>query len=150
MKRNFEITPIEGSDSLVQLTFKEGFSFQIDKKDRVLVKFVMMLLYYGGGAATYFAPLLGYTDRAFHNIKEYFNKRGIQSLFHGNHGKQNARKITDAHIGKILTLIVQNPTSPNKVIAEKFNEQADIQLSFRSIQRVRHCYNLLKKKKITY
>lgn len=147
MKRLFEITPVDGSKNLVEITFKEGFKVQVDKKNRVWVKFIMMLLHYSGGAATYFAPLLGFTDRAFHNIKEHFKERGIKSLFHGNHDKQNARKITDEHIGKILTLIVQNPTASNRIIAEKFNGQEELQISFRSVERLRNQYKLLKKKK---
>jgi hypothetical protein len=147
MKRKFEIAPVEGSKNLVEITFHEGFKLRVDKKNRVFVKFVMMMLHYAGGAATYFAPLLGFTDRAFHNIKENFKERGIHSLFHGNHGKQNARKITDEHIGKIMTLIVQNPTDSNRAIAEKFNAQEDLQISFRSVERLRNQYKLLKKKK---
>lgn len=142
-----EITPVADNKNLVEITFHEGFKLQIDKKNRVFVKFVMMILYYAGGAATYFAPLLGYTDRAFHNIKEQFKREGIQSLFHGNHGKQNARKLTDEHIGKILTLLVQNPTDSNRAIADKFNAQENLQISFRSIERLRNQYKLLKKKK---
>ncbi|MEW6095019.1 MAG: helix-turn-helix domain-containing protein [bacterium] len=147
MKKMFEIVPVEGSKNLVELTMKKGFKLQVDKKERIFVKFVMMVLHYGGESATYFAPFLGFTDRAFHNIKENFKERGIQSLFHGNHGKQNARKITDEHRGKILTLIVQNPTESNRVIADKFNEQGDLKIGFRSVERLRNQYKLLKKKK---
>jgi len=146
MKRKFEITPVEGNDNLLQITFKEGFNLKVNKKNRVYVKFVMMLLYYAGSAATYFAPLLGYTDRAFHNIKVYFKKRGVKSLLHGNQGKQNARKITDEYIGKILTLIIQNPRASSVEITEKFNKQDKSQLSYRSIERVRDRYKLFKKK----
>ncbi|MEW6607603.1 MAG: hypothetical protein AB1414_09130 [bacterium] len=147
MKRKFEIAPVEGSKNLVEITFKQGFSFQIDKKKKVLVKFVMIIMHYAGGAATFFTPMLNFTDRAFHNIKTHFHEAGAKSLFHGNHYKQNARKISDAHIGKILTLIVQNPTVPNRVIAEEFNALGELQISFRSVERLRNLYKLLKKKK---
>ncbi len=147
MKRQFEIVPVEGSKDLVEITFKEGFKFQVDKKNKLFVKFVMILLHYAGGAATYFAPLLGFTDRAFHNIKEYFKESGIKSFYHGNHYRQNARKIMDEDIGRILTLIVQHPTESNRVIADRFNEQRDIKISFRSVERLRNQYKLLKKKK---
>ncbi|MFH1564104.1 MAG: hypothetical protein ABIF11_11930 [Nitrospirota bacterium] len=147
MKRKFEIVPVEGSKDLVEITFNEGFNLQVNKKNRLFVKFVMILLHYSGGAATYFAPLLGFTDRAFHNIKEYFKESGAQSLYHGNHYRQNARKIMDENIGRILTLLVQNPTESNRAIADRFNEQKKLKVSFRSVERLRNQYKILKKKK---
>lgn len=147
MKRDIEIVPVPGNKNLVEVIMREGVRLRVDKKNRVFVKFIMMLLHYGGEAAIYFAPLLGFTDRAFHNIKEAFKEKGVKALFHGNHGKKNARKITDEHIGKILTLLIQNPGDSNRMIAEKFNKQENVQISFRSVERLRNQYKLLKKKK---
>jgi hypothetical protein len=142
MKKKFIITPVEGKKNEAEITFLKDFTLRVDKKDKVFVKFLMMMLHCAGGPATYFAPLLGFTDRSFHNIKEKVKTQGIKSLFHTNLGKQYAKKMTDPEVGKIISLIVKNPKDTNKKIADKFNASSTNKISFRSVERIRKKFGL--------
>lgn len=142
MKRIFSITAVEGKKNEVEITFLKDFKLKVDKRDKVFVKFLMLLLHKGDGAATYFAPLLDETERTFHSIKEKVSTKGITSLFHADIEKQLDKKISNSDIGKIITLIVKNHTDTNKKIADKFNAASKTQISFRDVEEIRNKFGL--------
>lgn len=142
MKRMFSITTVEGKENEMEIIFLKDFKLKVDKRDKVFVKFLMMLLHKGDGSATYFASLLGETERAFHNIKEKVSTKGITSLFRTDIEKQPDKKIDNSDIGKIITLIVKNPTDTNKKIADKFNAASKTQISFRNVEEIRNKFGL--------
>ncbi|MEW6096489.1 MAG: hypothetical protein AB1567_08195 [bacterium] len=142
MKRKFSITPVEGKKNEVEITFQKDFTLKVDKKDKVFVKFLMMLLHRGGGVAAYFAPLLDFTARSFHDIKGKVKKEGIKTLFDVKVKKEDVEKIKDADIGKIITLIVKNPKDTNKKIADNFNLASKTQISFKDVEKIRNKFGL--------
>lgn len=142
MKKNFSIIPVEGKKNEVEITLLKDFTLKVDKKDTVFVKFLMLLLHRAGGPVSYFAPLLGFTDHSFHNIKERVNTQGITSLFYPDISKQDAQKISDPDIGKVVKLIVGNPEDSNEKIAEKFNASSTNKITLRDVEEIRNKFGL--------
>ncbi len=143
MKRRILITPIADEKNKVEITFLKDLKLKVDKKDTVFIKFLMIFLGMAGGTATYFAPLLGFTNKSFNDIKKGVDSQGIISLFYPEiAGQKKSGEKTDSDIGKIITLLVKNPDKTNKQIADKFNRSSSINITPKNIEDVRKKFGL--------
>ncbi|MEW6618264.1 MAG: hypothetical protein AB1422_02745 [bacterium] len=143
MKKIFSIEPVEGKKNTVEITFLKDFTLKVDKKDTLFVKFLMMMLHYSGGAASYFAPLLGFTESAFRDIKKKFETEDVNSIFYPEIEKGKVKELPEPEIGKIIALIVQNPRDTNKKIADKFNAvSSKTKISLKDVEKIREKFEL--------
>jgi len=142
MKRRFSITPVKGKKNKVEITFQKDFTIRVDKKDKLFIQFLMMVLHYSGGVAEYFAPLLGFTKSSFYNLERKVKAYGIKSLLQPDVQTQKEKELTEPDIGKIIELIVKNPNDTNEEIAEKFNVRSTSHIDFKSVEKIRNQFGL--------
>lgn len=142
MRKNFSITPVAGNKNEVNITFLKDFSLEVDKKDDLFIKFLAMVLDRSGARAAYFAPLLGLTKQAFHNLKKKVKAENIKSLFLAELERQKPKELPDSDIGKIIELMVKNPKDSEEEIAAKFNRGSTSKIDFKSVEKIRQRFGL--------
>lgn len=144
MKKRISITLVEGEKNRLEITFLKELKLKVNKKNTIFVKFLMILLEQAGGTAAHFAPLLGFTNKSFNDIKKNVDTQGVISLFYPEikEQKEGSKIRTDSDIGKIVTLIVKNPDKTNKQITDKFNRTSSVKIDFKDVEGIREKFGL--------
>ena len=109
-----------------------------DPTDIAQVKYEMLKeVEKSGRPITDAADDYGFSRTAYYNIKDAFNKQGIQGLIPEKPGPRKPHKLTPEYQKIIDGYISKNPKISSSEIAELINKEGKINISKRTVERYR-------------